>query len=59
MLLHIGNEAQIELREWAETKSVSANAIVVSMLEDFFKQLRKSRALRDELRQEIKAHRLL
>jgi hypothetical protein len=58
-LLHIGNEARVKLREWAEAESVSVNAIVVSMLEDFFWQLRKSRALRDELRQEIRAHRLL
>ena len=59
MLLHIGNEARIKLKEWAEAEGVSVNAIVVSMLEDFFKQLRKSRALRDELRQEIRAHRVL
>ena len=59
MLLHIGNEARIKLREWAESESVSVNAVVVSMLEDFFKQLRKSRALREELRQEIRAHRVL
>lgn len=59
MLLHIGNDARIKLKEWAEAEDVSVNAIVVSMLEDFFKQLRKSRALRDELRQEIRAHRVL
>ena len=59
MLLHIGNDARVKLREWSEAESVSVNAIVVSMLEDFFKQLRKSRALRDELRQEIRAHRVL
>ena len=59
MLLHIGNEARIKLREWAEAESVSVNAVVVSMLEDFFKQLRRSRSLRDELRQEIRAHRVL
>ena len=59
MLLHIGNEARVKLREWSEAESVSVNAIVVSMLEEFFKQLRKSRALRDELRQEIRAHRVL
>jgi hypothetical protein len=59
MLLHIGNEARVKLRDWAETESVSVNAIVVSMLEEFFKQLRKSRALRDELRQEMRAHRVL
>ena len=59
MLLHIGNEARIKLREWSEAESVSVNAIVVSMLEEFFRKLRKSRALRDELRQEIRAHRVL
>jgi hypothetical protein len=59
MLLHIGNEARVKLRECADAESVSVNAIVVSMLEDFFKQIRKSRALRDELRQEIRAHRVL
>ncbi len=48
MFLHIGNEARVKLRERAEAESVSVNAIVVSMLEDFFKQLRKSRALRDD-----------
>lgn len=56
MLLHIGNEARVKLREWAEAESVRVNAVVVSMLEDFFKQLWKSRALRAELRQEIRAH---
>ena len=55
MLLHIRNEARVKLREWAEAESVCVNAIEVSMLEEFFKQLRKSRALRNELRQEIRA----
>lgn len=59
MLLHIGNEARIKLRRWAEAEGVSVNAVVVSMLEVFFGQLRKSRALRDELRQEMRAHRVL
>ena len=40
----------VKLWEWSEAESVSVNAIVVSMLEDFFKQFRKSHALRDELR---------
>ncbi len=59
MLLHIGNDARIKLRNWAETQGVSVNSVVVSMLEEFFKQLRKSRPLRDELRLEIRAHRAL
>ncbi len=59
MLLHIGNDARVKLRKWAETQGVSVNSVVVSMLEEFFKQLRKSRALRHELRLEIRAHRAL
>jgi hypothetical protein len=59
MLLHIGNDARVKLRKWAETQRASVNSVVVSMLEEFFKQLRKSRALRDELRTEIRAHRTL
>lgn len=59
ILLHIGNETRVKLREWSDAESVSVNAIVVSLLEDFFKQFRKSRALRDELRLEIRAHRVL
>jgi hypothetical protein len=54
-LLHVGAEARATLREWAEEEGVSVNAIVVSVLEDFFKQLRRSKALRKELRQEIRA----
>jgi hypothetical protein len=57
MLLHIGNDARVKLRKWSETQGVSVNSVVVSMLEEFFKQLRKSRSLRDELRLEIRAHR--
>lgn len=59
MLLHIGKDARVKLRNWAETQGVSVNSVVVSILEEFFKQLRKSRALRDELRLEIRAHRAL
>lgn len=59
MLLHIGNDARVKLRKWAETQGVSVNSVVVSMLEEFFKQLRKSRLLRDKLRLEIRAHRAL
>jgi hypothetical protein len=56
-LLHVGAEARIALRDWAEAEGVSVNAIVVSVLEEFFKRLKKSKALREELRLEIRAHR--
>ena len=39
-LLHIGAEARTALREWAEQEGVSVNAIVVSVLEEFFKRLK-------------------
>jgi hypothetical protein len=45
------------LKEWAESKGVSINAIVVSVLEEFFKRLKKSKALREELKLELRAHR--
>jgi hypothetical protein len=32
------------------------NAIVVSVLEEFFKRLKKTKALREELRREIRMH---
>ena len=56
-LLHVGAEARIALRDWAEAEGVSVNAIVVSVLDEFFKRLKKSKALREELRLEIRAHR--
>ena len=56
-LLHVGAEARTALKEWAESKGVSINAIVVSVLEEFFKRLKKSKALREELRLELRAHR--
>ena len=56
-LLHVGAEARTTLREWAEDEGVSVNAIVVSVLEEFFKQLKRSKALREEFRQEIRASR--
>jgi len=56
-LLHVGSEARLKLKEWAEAEGVSVNAIVVSVLEEFFKRLKKSKALREELRLEIRAHR--
>jgi len=56
-LLHVGAEARLALKEWAEAEGVSVNAIVVSFLEEFFKRLKKSRALREELRREIRGSR--
>lgn len=56
-LLHVGSEARAALKEWAESEGVSINAIVVSVLEEFFKRLKKSKALQKELRLELRAHR--
>ena len=56
-LLHVGSEARAALREWAESEGVSINAIVVSVLEEFFKRLKRSKALREELRLDLRAHR--
>ena len=43
-LLHVGAEARLKLKEWAEAEGVSVNAIVVSVLEEFFKRLKKSKS---------------
>ena len=56
-LLHVGAEARALLRAWAEEEGVSVNAIVVSVLEQFFKRFKKSKALREELRLEVRARR--
>ena len=56
-LLHVGAEARSVIRAWAEEEGVSVNAIMVSVLEEFFKRLRKSKALREELRLELRARR--
>ena len=56
-LLHVGAQARLTLKEWAEAEGVSVNAIVVSFLEEFLKRLKKSKALREELRQEIRVNR--
>ncbi len=56
-LLHVGADARAKLKEWAEAESVSVNAIVVSVLEAFFKRLTNSSALRKEFRQELRLHR--
>jgi hypothetical protein len=56
-LLHVGAEARAQLKEWAEVEDVSVNAVVVSVLDEFFKCLKKSRTSRKELRQELRLHR--
>ncbi len=56
-LIHVGAEARTKLKEWAEAEGMSVNAIVVSVLDEFFTRLKKSKALREELRLEIRAHR--
>jgi hypothetical protein len=57
-LLHVGAEARAQLKEWAEGEGVSVNAIVVSLLDEFFARLKKSKALWEELRQELRKHRV-
>jgi hypothetical protein len=56
-LIHVGAEARIKLKEWAEAEGMSVNAIVVSLLDEFFARLKKSKALREELKLELRAHR--
>jgi hypothetical protein len=56
-LLHVGAESRAQLKKWADAAGVSVNAIVVSLLDEFFKRLKKSKVLREELRLEIRAHR--
>jgi len=56
-LIHVGAEARNKLKEWAEAEGMSVNAIVVSVLDEFFARLKKSKALREELRMELRAHR--
>ncbi|MGA2351473.1 MAG: hypothetical protein ABSF70_13640 [Terracidiphilus sp.] len=55
-LLHVGAQARLTLKKWAEAEGVSVNAVVVSVLEEFFKRLKKSKALRVELRREMRQH---
>ena len=56
-LIHVGADARTKLKEWAEVEGMSVNAIIVSVLDEFFKRLKKSKALREELRLELRAHR--
>jgi hypothetical protein len=45
-----------EAHKVAESEGVSVNAIVVSVLEEFFNRLNQSKALWQELRMKIHAH---
>src|ERR1039458_2126528 len=56
-LLHLGAEAKAALLKWAESEGVSVNAIVVSVLDEFFRGFKRSKALREELRLELRARR--
>ena len=56
-LIHVGAAARSKFKAWAEAEGVSVNAIVVSLLDEFFARLKKSKALREELRLELRAHR--
>jgi len=56
-LLHVGAQARLTLKEWAEAEGVSVNAVVVSVLKEFFRRLKKSKALKEELRREIRGKR--
>lgn len=55
-LLHVGAEARAQLKKWSEAEGVSVNAIVLSLLDEFFARLKKSNALREELRLELRKH---
>jgi len=56
-LLHVGAEAKAALLKWAESEGVSVNAIVVSVLDEFFRAFKRSKALREEMRLELRARR--
>jgi hypothetical protein len=56
-LLHVGANAKAALLKWAESEDVSVNAIVVSVLDEFFRIFKRSKALRDEMRLELRARR--
>ena len=56
-LLHVGAEARLKLKDWAEAEGVSVNAIVVSVLDVFFRGFKRSKALREELRLKLRARR--
>ena len=50
-------QARLTLKEWAEAEGVSVNVVVVSVLEEFFNRHKKSKALRQQLRREIRGNR--
>jgi len=54
MLLHIGAQARVFLRAWAEREGASVSQIVVSLLENFFAARKKNAALRQELDLELR-----
>ena len=56
-LHHVGAEARTKLKDWAEAESVSVKAIAVSLLNESFAHLKKSKALREELRLELRPYR--
>jgi hypothetical protein len=56
-LLHVGAAARAALRAWSEEEGVSVNAIVASVLEEFFRRMKRSKALREELRSKIRGQR--
>lgn len=56
-LLHLGGDARKALEQWASRAAVSINAVVISVLTVFFAELRKSKALREELQLELRARR--
>jgi hypothetical protein len=57
MLLHIGAKARTLLRDWALAESVSVNAVVLSVLEEFFRLIRRKPKLDEELKLELRARR--
>ena len=56
-LLHVGADAKAALLKWAESEDVSVNAIVVSVLDEFFRAFKRSKALREEMRLELRGRR--
>jgi hypothetical protein len=50
-LLHVGAEARAKLKEWAEAEGVS-------VVDEFLKRLKKSKALQEALRLELRRYRV-
>ncbi|AXC16433.1 hypothetical protein ACPOL_7243 (plasmid) [Acidisarcina polymorpha] len=53
-MIYIGAKARGELKQWAEEEGVSLNLLMIEILTIFFRDFRRSKQLRDELRSEIK-----